>query len=195
MLLGWTNGAGTIAKDNLKTFIEDNFKEKQIGVSCTGKCEILNELTSVKAKRIRWGRVYEYTGENRKTFKENNINYFKSNNSDRGILSLPYRGIKDSNEHLTIYLEVDEKSKVVIFNFMEVANKKIERSQLQQTLLELNASAVAGSLSMWSDSDTIEYRLDYEINDDDDDFSFSLYNRNIVRCINMYERLKEMDLV
>ena len=46
---------------------------------------------------------------------------------------------------------------------------------------------------MRNDSDTIEYRIDYKV--EKDSFSFDEYNKNIIRCINVYENLKENDLI
>lgn len=128
-----------------------------------------------------------------KVFSENDIKYFKGNDSNENILSVPYRGIQDQKNHIIIYMDVDEKLKMIKFTFAEKKNDKFEISTIKSKLLDLNSSLILGNLSMRSESDTIEYRIDYQLNEDS--FSFDKYNIFIVRCIKVYERLKEEDLI
>lgn len=128
-----------------------------------------------------------------KVFSENGIKYFKGNDSNENILSVPYRGIEDQKNHINIYMDVDEKLKMIKFTFAEKKNDKFEISTIKSKLLDLNSSLIIGNLSMRSESDTIEYRVDYQLNEDS--FSFDKYNKFIVRCIRVYEKLKEEDLI
>lgn len=128
-----------------------------------------------------------------KVFSENHIRYFKGNDPNENILSVPYRGIEDRKNHINIYMDIDEKLKMIKFTFAEKKNDNINVSTIKSKLLDLNSSLVFGNLSMRSESDTIEYRVDYQLNEDS--FSFDRYNMFIVYCIKVYEKLKEEDLI
>ena len=128
-----------------------------------------------------------------KTFNEKKINYFKGNNSSDNIFNLPYRGILKPKNHINIYMEVNEELRIITFTFLEKAKNGKDDVTIKTKLLDLNAILAYGALSMRSDSDTIEYRIDYQLNDDD--FSFDQYNRYIVRCIKVYEKLQEDEII
>lgn len=126
------------------------------------------------------------------TLDEHDINYFQGNNASEKIFNVPYRGIKNRSDHVNIYLDVDEELKIVKFTFIEKVNKS--NGDIDYTkILDLNYSLKLGSLSMRSDSDTIEYKLDYQLFDDV--FSFEQYNKFIVYCITVYEKLKEEGII
>lgn len=128
-----------------------------------------------------------------KVFAEKGIKYLKGNNSNIGILNVPYRGIRNKNNHINIYMDIDEDQQIIKFTFEGKANDNYEISDIKSKLLDINATLNFGNLSMRNDSDTIEYRIDYKV--EKDSFSFDEYNRNIIRCINVYEKLKENDLI
>lgn len=90
-------------------------------------------------------------------------------------------------------MDIDEEQQVIKFTFEGKANNNHEISDIKSKLLDINATLNFGNLSMRNDSDTIEYRIDYKV--EEDSFSFDEYNKNIIRCINVYENLKENDLI
>ena len=126
-------------------------------------------------------------------FAEKGIKYLKGNNSNSNILNVPYRGINNKNNHINIYMDIDEEQQVIKFTFEGKANNNHEISDIKSKLLDINATLNFGNLSMRNDSDTIEYRIDYKV--EKDSFSFDEYKKNIIRCINVYENLKENDLI
>lgn len=126
-------------------------------------------------------------------FDEKGINYFQGSNKNENIFNVPYRGIQNRNNHINIYLDVDEELKIIKFTFIEKMNSVNEEIDIKSKLLDLNSSLNFGSLSMRSDSDTIEYKVDYQLYDDD--FSFDQYNKFIVYCVTVYEKLKEEGII
>lgn len=127
-------------------------------------------------------------------FEENRIKYFSGNESNKNIFNLPYRGIENEKNHVNIYMDVDEFQEIIKFMFIEKANKTNKSvEEIKSNLLDINSSLNFGSLSMRSDSDTIEYKVDYQLNGES--FSFQQYNKFIVRCINVYELLKKDELI
>lgn len=130
----------------------------------------------------------------KKTFAEHKIKYFSGNNSNENILNLPYRGIENTQNHVNIYMAVDNKLNVIKFMVVEKANMPSKtEAEIKSKLLDINSTLNFGALSMRNDSDSIEYKIEYELFDEP--FSFSLYNKYIVRCITVYEKLKEEDLI
>lgn len=126
-------------------------------------------------------------------FAEKGIKYLKGNDSNANILNVPYRGIKSKSNHINIYMDIDEEQYIIKFTFEGKTNSNHEISDIKSKLLDINSSLNFGNLSMRNDSDTIEYRIDYKV--EKDSFSFDEYNKYIVRCINVYEELKENDLI
>lgn len=126
-------------------------------------------------------------------FAEKKIKYLKGNDFNANILNVPYRGIKNKNNHINIYMDIDEEQQVIKFTFEGKSNNNHEIAEIKSKLLDINSTLNFGSLSMRNDSDTIEYRIDYKV--EEDSFLFDEYNKYIVRCINVYEKLKENDLI
>lgn len=108
-------------------------------------------------------------------------------------MNVPYRGIKNQKNHISIYMDIDENSKTIKFTFTEKKNNKIDISVIKSKLLDINSSLNFGNLSMRTNSDTIEYKIDYQLNQES--FSFEQYNIYIIRCINVYEKLQEEELI
>lgn len=128
-----------------------------------------------------------------KTFSEKQIKYFKGNNSNSNILNVPYRGINNKKLHVNIYMDIDEETRIIKFTFAEKRSEKIDIQDLKSKLLNLNSLLNYGNLSMRNNSDTIEYKVEYQMNNEE--FSFDSYNMFIIRCICVYEKLKEEDLI
>ncbi len=126
-------------------------------------------------------------------FAEKGIKYLKGNDSNANILNVPYRGIINESNHINIYMDIDEEQQIIKFTFECKANSNQEITDIKSKLLDLNSSLNFGNLSMRNDSDTIEYKIDYRV--DEDSFSFDEYSKNIIRCISVYENLKEKDLI
>lgn len=126
-----------------------------------------------------------------KVFDEREIYYFNSNNTQDNLIYVPYRGIKDKDNHIDIYLEIHEELRIIRFNFIEKVIYK--RDDVKSLLLDINATLNFGSLSIRNDSDLVQYRVDYQLGDDE--FSFEQYKRFIVCCINTYEKLKEESII
>jgi hypothetical protein len=127
-----------------------------------------------------------------KIFDEHGINYFKGNKGNENILNVPYKGIKDPENRINIFLVIDEDAMVVKFTFSEQSNRAMAVENVKSQLLDINASLDFGFLSMKSDSNSLEYRLDYLVRDE---FLFEQYNKFIVRCIKVYETLKDRAII
>lgn len=129
-----------------------------------------------------------------KTLSEKHINYFKGSGTSDNIFSLPYRGINNEKDHVIVYMEVIEDIRTIRFTLIEKANRDKAISSVQSDLLDLSSKLNFGNLSMQSDSDTIEYRIEYQL-DVGTEFSYNTYNVFIVRCLNVFDELRERDLI
>lgn len=128
-----------------------------------------------------------------KTFNENKIRYFKGVDETKQILNVPYRGIDNETNHINIYIDIDEELEIITFTFLESANKNIDIETIRDKLLNLNSQLVSGALSMRSNSNTIEYKLSYQLKDKN--FSFEQYNIYIVKCVQVYEMMQKEDII
>lgn len=128
-----------------------------------------------------------------KEFNKNDIKYFKGGDKLDPVLNVPYRGIDNPKNHINIYVSTDEELKIVKFTFLERANKNIAIEIIREKILDLNSHLYFGTLSMRSDSNTIEYRIDYQLNDAI--FSFKKYNIFIIRCVETYELMQKEDII
>ena len=128
-----------------------------------------------------------------KILSENNVNFFKGYGETENVFNLPYRGISNSKHHINIYMEFIEELNIIKFMLIEKANKNIDLNDLKSSLLNINSLLNFGTLSMRNDSDTVEYKVDYQLNTED--FSFEQYQKFIVCCIKTYENLKNDDLI
>lgn len=126
-------------------------------------------------------------------FNENKVKYFKGNNDTSNIINVIYRGIKNKENHINIYLDIDESSNCIRFIFTEKCNPSADLDMVKSQLLDLNATIPAGTLSMRNESDSIEYRADYIVAEDK--FSFKTYNIFIVHCVKVYESLQEKEII
>lgn len=126
-------------------------------------------------------------------FKQKGVKYLKSNNSNANILNVLYQGIKNKKNRINIYMDIDEDLQIIKFSFTEKMNNTYKISDIAPELLDINSSITFGNLSKRRDSEAIEYRIDYQINNNS--FSFGDYNKNIIRCINVYEKLKEDKII
>lgn len=128
-----------------------------------------------------------------KTFNEHEIRYFKGNDITGQIFNVPYCGIDNKNNHINIYIDIDEENESITFNFLEKVNKNAEIDTVRKKLLDLNSDLAFGILCMRSDSDKIEYKLDCKLKNKK--INFDEYNLYIVRCIKIYEELQKMEIV
>ena len=128
-----------------------------------------------------------------KTFESKKIKYFKGNGENDNVFNLPYRGIIVESNHINIYMEVIEELGIIKFTLIEKANMKIDINELKARLLDINSKLNFGTLSMRNESDTIEYKVDYQLCDSE--FSYEQYNKFVARCITMYEELKKLELI
>ena len=127
-------------------------------------------------------------------FKQNGIKYLKGSNIKEQIFNVPYRGIANPQNHINIYIDVDEESRLVVFKLVEKLNKSMDIEDARTKLLDLNSNLNLGTLSMRSNSDTIEYKADYQLNENCV-FSFDKYIVFIIKCIDVYEEMKNKDLI
>ena len=121
-----------------------------------------------------------------KIFEEKDVYYFRGRNTEDNLLYVPYQGIEDKNNHVDIYLEIFEDLKVIRFTFIEKISHR--RDEVESVLLNLNADLNFGSLSLRSETDLVEYRIDYQLGEDA--FSYEQYKKFIICCISIYEKLK-----
>ena len=128
-----------------------------------------------------------------KMLKENGIKYFSGKNETQNILTFPFVGIKDENNHVFVYMELDKKNKMVTFRIAEDVNKDKDINVLRTELLDLNSRLNVGSLSMSSDSDIVEYKIDLIVGEAELDYK--LFLRHIIYCVHLYEKLKEDALI
>lgn len=126
-----------------------------------------------------------------KVFDEKKIYYFSAKNTEDNLLYVPYRGITDKNNRIDIYLEILEDLNIIRLNFIEeLINKE---DSVKSILLDLNASLSFGTLSLRNNSNLVEYRVDYQLNNNP--FSFEQYQQFIICCINIYEKLKAEHII
>lgn len=128
-----------------------------------------------------------------KVFNENNVRYKKETDKKNKILKVIYRGIGNEKNRITIYIDTNNPLNLINFFFLAKINESVSIDIVREKLLDLNTKLVLGTLSMGSDSNIIEYRLDYSLNDHI--FSYDVYNRNIVLCIKVYERLQKEGII
>lgn len=129
----------------------------------------------------------------KKTLETKKVKYLIGNNNNSNILCVPYRGIKNNNNHIVIYMEINEELQLISFTFFEKVTDKIALSSVKTKLLDINASLNYGNLGMKKDSNNVEFKVDYPLNNFD--FTFDEYTLYIIRCINVYEILKENKLI
>lgn len=128
-----------------------------------------------------------------KILLENNIKYFKGSGETENIFSLPYRGIKNPENHITIYMEFIEDMNIIKFMLIEKANKSMDINGIKSALLNINSMLNFGALSMRNDSDTVEYKVYYQLGENG--FLFDQYQKFIICCIRTFEDLKNDDLI
>ena len=126
-------------------------------------------------------------------FDKNGIQYFKKCNLGN-MMIVPYRGIEDGSMSINIYIDINIDLDKINFYFIEKRNKKNSINKIRSELLDINSSLEFGSFAMQNDSDSIEYHVDYMINNEND-FSFEQYNYFVIRCIRAYELLKDKELI
>lgn len=131
--------------------------------------------------------------EIKNSFDEREIKYFQGNAQNENIINVPYRGIKNEKNIINIYMEIYDDLNLIKFSFSEELNDNVNITHAQSELLNLNASLNFGKLAMRLNSHTIEYEIKYLINQDS--FSFEEYTIYIIRCINVYEELRENGLI
>lgn len=124
-----------------------------------------------------------------KMLNENKIKYFKGKDVD--IYNIPYRGIKNPNNHVFIYLTIDNDLDIVIISILEKANKNRDLFEIKSQLLDLNADIQFGTLSMRNNSDSIEFVIKQQLGS----FSFEDYKTSIIQCVNIYEKLKAESII
>lgn len=126
---------------------------------------------------------------------EHHIKFFKGNENTntKNIFNLPYRLVNDESGHINIYMEFIEDLNIIRFMFIEKANNKIDINSIKSALLDINSSLDFGVLSMKNESDTIEYKIDFQLGENG--FTFIQYQYFISRCIRIYEKLKKDGLI
>lgn len=127
-------------------------------------------------------------------FQQHDIKYLKGNNIEEQIFNVPYRGISNPKNHINIYIGVDENTKIIMFKLIEKLNRSMDIEEARIKLLDLNSALNLGSLSMRSNSDTIEYKVDYQLNDISS-LSYDGYITFIIKCIEVYEEMKKRDII
>lgn len=128
-----------------------------------------------------------------KMLKENGIKYFSGKNETQNIFSFPFKGIKNEDNHVFVYMELDKRNRTITFRIAEDINKDKNINILRAELLDLNSRLNVGSLSMSSDSDIVEYKIDLVLGEADLDYSSFL--RHVIYCVHMYEKLKDDALI
>lgn len=124
-----------------------------------------------------------------KMLKENGIKYFSGKNETQNIFTFPFLGIKSEENRVLVYMELDKKNRIVIFRIAEDVNKNKDMNELKTELLDLNSRLNTGSLSMSSDSDIVEYKIDLYLGANDMDFK--QFMKHIACCVHIYEKLKD----
>lgn len=129
----------------------------------------------------------------KESLDQHNIMYIERNDLDKRYLTIPYKGIKDSTNHIHLCLKIDEDLKVVTFTFTETRSEGVDIDHLKSELLDLSSSLRFGNLSMRDRSSTIRFHINYQVNQGV--FSFEKYSIYTLCCINVYEKLKERGLI
>lgn len=128
-----------------------------------------------------------------KMLKENGIKYLTGKNETKNIFTFSFIGIKDEQNRIVIYMELDKKNNLIVFRTAEEYNKAKDINELKTQLLDFNARLATGTVSMSTESNLVEYRVNYHT--EQQEFDFYQFIKRIACCIFVYETLKEEELI
>jgi len=127
-----------------------------------------------------------------KMLKENGIIYFQGNSENENVFNLPYSGIEYPDDSVNVYMEIIEPINIIRFSIYRMLNGISDNAELKSKLLDLNSSLTVGAFALQSDSNLIEYNVDYTIGDND--LPFKLYNYYVGQCVKAFEKLKDINI-
>ncbi len=115
--------------------------------------------------------------------------------TDKSHYIIPYRW-KSKNIKLTIYIDIYEQQHLFKISF----KSKIKESssygmnEIKDTLLDLNSKLLLGTISLQSNSNTLVYSIDYNI-EEDKEISEKTYNKYIMYCFTLYDDLITKNII
>lgn len=128
-----------------------------------------------------------------KMLKENGIKYLTGKNETKNIFTFSFVGIKDENNRIVIYMELDKKNNLIVFRTAEECNKSKDINEIKTQLLDFNARLATGTVSMPTESNLVEYRLNFHT--ETQELDFKQFIKQIACCVFVYETLKEDELI
>lgn len=124
--------------------------------------------------------------------KDNGINFLKADVLDKSkdIICTPYKGIKDSNNRIFIFMQYNINNKILSYYLVEQINPDLDIDKVKSKLLDMNSKNIG--IFMTKDNNLI-YEINLSLNENK--FVFSNYMDNTLNCIETYEYLKEQQII
>lgn len=124
--------------------------------------------------------------------EKNNINNYRKTGNVRYYL--PYKSDK-KNIRIYIFTNVYEENKIVRIGFRaKLREDKNNIEDVRILLLDLNTKLTTGALALAKDSKSLEYAINYTV-EDDEDIDMERYQKIIAFIMTMYFDLYDRKLI